>query len=84
MVILMKNMSEENLFSKLEKILTKEKEYVFDFSGANFSDKFLYDLIYDISKNTTVKFWYRGLSNSQFRIVRRALKDARYHKESRD
>ena len=38
MVILMKNMSEENLFSKLEKILTKEKEYVFDFSDANFSD----------------------------------------------
>ena len=56
MVILMKNMSEENLFSKLEKILTKEKEYVFDFSETNFSDKFLYDLIYNISKNTTIKF----------------------------
>ena len=80
MIILMKNMSEKDLFSKLEKILTKEKEYVFDFSGANFSDEFLYDLIYNIGKNTTVKFWYRGLSDLQFRIVRKALKNARYSK----
>lgn len=77
MVILLKNMAEENLFSKLEKVLTREKEYIFDFSGTNFKDDNLYDFIYHVKRDINCEFWYRGLSFQQTCIVRNAIRAAK-------